>query len=143
MNNNILGIFNRSIDDKSRIILPKIAGIEEKEELVIILRQDYFEIKEAKAIINQLKNLDTKIDNADNIEKIEFYRMLKDEITSCVSSTITRDSQGRSIIGKNVVEKYELKGEVVIEGIMDGLRVWNPSKFNEHQESIMKRNSRK
>ena len=59
MNDNILGIFNRSIDNKYRIILPKIAGIEEKEELLINLKQDYFEIKEAKEIINQLKNLDT------------------------------------------------------------------------------------
>lgn len=143
MNDIVLGLFNRNLDNKYRIIIPKIAGVEENEELVIILNDDYFEIKELKTVITNLKNIKAKIDNATNSKDIEFYCNLKNEITSCISGTITRDSQGRIIIGKYVAEKYDLKKDVIIEGVMDGLRVWNPDKFNQHQESMMKRNVRK
>ena len=85
MNNNILGIFNRSIDDKYRIIILKKAGV--------------------------VKNIEDKIDSSTNIKDIEFHHNLKDE--------------------------------VIIEEIMAVLRIWNPDKFNKHQEFIIKRNGRK
>lgn len=143
MYDNILGVFNRSIDNKYRIVVPKFAGVEKDEELVIIIKKDYFEIKELKTIIAKIKNIESKLETASNKETLSFYQDMKNEITACIGHTLKKDSNDRIILGRSIIERYNLNNEVVIEGIMDGLRLWNPTKFNEYQESIMNKKTRK
>ena len=57
MYDNILGIETKKIDDKYRIILPKFTGVEIEEELCLILRQDYLEIKNIESVKNELERL--------------------------------------------------------------------------------------
>ena len=143
MYDNILGTDIRSIDNKYRVVIPKFAGAKPGEKLVLILKKDYLEIRELSAVISELKKIVSNLENTTNVELINFYQYRKDEITSCIGNVVTPDKQGRIILGKEISMRYNFGSEVKTEGIMDGLRIWNSTKFNEYQENIMNKKGRK
>jgi len=139
---NILGTDNRHIDNKYRMILPKFAGSKVGEKLVLILKEDYLEIKELNVVLEELKELRLFLKSTTTIEMVNLYQEKIDEITSCIGNIVEPDKQNRITLGKEIVTKYNLTNGIKTEGVLDGLRVWNFHKFQEYQEKISK-NSRK
>lgn len=139
---NIIGTDTRHIDNKYRMILPKFAGCEIGEKLVLVLKEDFLEIKELNIVLEELKELRSLLKSATTIEMFEFYQEKINEITSSIGNVVELDKQNRITLGKDVVVKYNLTEGITIEGVLDGLRVWNFCKFQEHKAKLQK-NSRK
>ena len=135
MYDNIVGIEGRSIDNKYRIILPKYIGVCEDEKLVLIYKDKYLEVKELTSVLKELKEIIFKVEKANNLELINFYQEKKDILTSCIGSTVRVDKQNRITLGKEIVERYDLASGVMVEGVVDGFRIWNANLFLEHQSN--------
>ena len=143
MFDNILGIDTKSIDEKYRLILPKNVGCEPKEELVLICKKNYLEIRELKKVKEELQELRINLKGATSIEIKNFYQSEIDEITSCTEKVVSVDKQHRITLNKEIVTRYNFANGVKIEGIVDRIRIWNPDKFLEYQNYNLNKKSRK
>ena len=143
MYDNILGIETKKIDDKYRIILPKFTGVEIEEELCLILRQDYLEIRSIESVKVELERLKEELKKANNYEIDAFYQEKINGITSCFKGSVKVDKQRRIIIGREIVEAYKLDEGIKIEGAVDSIRIWNLNKFLEYQNNNLTKLSRK
>lgn len=135
---NIIGTDNRLIDNKYRMILPKFTGCEVGEKLVLILKEDYLEIKELNVVLEELKELRLILKSAQTVEMFNFYQDKINEITSSIENIVEPDKQNRITLGKDVVTKYNLTEGIKTEGVIDSLRVWNFHKFQEYQKKVSK-----
>ena len=143
MNEVLLGFEDRKIEGKSRITIPKKFDAKEGDTLVFILEEDYFEAKEYGVVLREIERLIQRKNSCNKKEAIKYFENKKNEITSSLADIVTVDNQSRVNINKFLLEKYDLTDEVVIEGIYDGFRVWNPEKFYDYQKANISRKSRR
>lgn len=135
MNEVLLGIENRKIEGKGRLTIPKSFEANEGDFVVVILKKDYFEVKEYDKVVRELKLLKDRLENANDIDIISYLGDKLDSITSCITDKVRVDNQGRIYIGNDVRERYNISKDVVVEGIINGFRVWNPEVFYEYQNT--------
>ena len=74
-------------------------------------------------------------------DKFDFLLSRKNDFTSRIATRVEVDNHGRVSLPKKIVDRYNFEGQVVIEGISDGFRVWIPSKFYEYQKLNIENNT--
>lgn len=143
MNENILVNSRMTLTQKNRVSLVKSTGAKPGDKLVLIFRKKYLEVKELNQLINELKSLKERLNNASNLEMLNFYQDNIDLITSCISNIVEVDNQGRIILNPEIVSRYNLSNEITIEGTLDGFRVWNPTEFEIYRDEKLNKFIRK
>lgn len=139
--NFILGTVSMAIDSKGRVKINRFTGASKDEGLVIMKRDGYVEIFKKEKVINKLKVLKDKLNH---VTDISLYNKYDEEINSILASIdsygVSVDKEGRINLGVDLSSEYNFSGEVYLEGIMDGVRIWNKEEFLQYQKSNIKKN---
>lgn len=130
------------IDVKGRIYLPSFTKAEADEELIFIKKPDYVEVWAIAVIVekvNKLNNL--AFYETDTTKKAE-YQQMSDEITAFLKKSRVEKDGKRIALGKEIVTKYHFVDSIFIEGKGDHIRLWEPNKFLQYQQSLIDEKSK-
>lgn len=122
----LLGEYNHTIDDKSRIIVPSKFRDDLGSNFVVTKGFDsclfVFSISEWQNFENSLKTLPLTNENAR-----KFVRYFSSGATECMV-----DKQGRILIPANLKEYAGLKKDVVVTGVSTRAEIWDKEKWNSY-----------
>lgn len=125
----LLGEYNHTIDEKSRIIVPSKFRDDLGSTFVVTKGFDsclfVFSITEWQNFESQLKSLPMTNENAR-----KFARYFAAGATEC-----TVDKQGRVLIPSNLKEYAGLKKDLVITGVSTRAEIWDKEKWNKYTSS--------
>ena len=112
----------RTIDNKGRINLPTYCHAEPTDTLVILAKQNFIEIWNARTYNLYLEYCKPN----------EFT--YPDQATAfIVEDQASIDKNGRLNLGTQLKEEYQLQDEVAIEGRKTYIRIWNKEKFKQYK----------
>lgn len=125
---------------KFRITLPKFMDLKPKDLVVLIEKKDFIEIWSQEEIKNRLLNL-KKLIQSENVSMMDRqnYQYFSDQITafSNTREVVVSLNWNRITLGKELLEKYQVTDKMVVEGVLDHVRLWEHSKFLEYQQSLL------
>lgn len=134
-----------SMDSKNRIIIPAKTHIEKKDSLVLYEEDFYLTIYSIKKIEEKLNRLNSfhkkfllmgRIDSADKIQQEINY------ICSSVAEKLIADSQHRIILPKIIVDEYDFKNKIFIQGEFDHINLFNNEQsFRDYKKLLKEKRS--
>ncbi len=121
-----IGQYYHNIDEKNRIIIPAKFRSKIGENAVITLGYDkclsiYTENEWEKL---QEKLLELKDNHADHRKHV---RMIAGSACDCIC-----DSHGRVILPQTLIDKIDIKKEIVIVGNLDHIEIWAKEKWEQY-----------
>ena len=137
----ILGTEARKLDTKGRFLVPKDnTSAEIGDTLLFIERENFIEIWDSNRIKDEVKRLKECLNKTTDMKLYEYYVSSLNEIFSSIhGSKINKvDKAGRILLGIDLIKKYNLNGEIYLEGADDCLRVWNNESFLKYKEENLK-----
>ena len=135
--NCLLNVDYCKVDNKTRVVLPSYSKAEPKENIVLLKEENYVNVWSGDKIVEKLRLIDEKKDNAINEKMRKEYQDLSDGITAFAKTCIV-DNQGRIALGKDILKEYGIEKYIVFEGKDDHLRLWEPKKFEEYRNNLRK-----
>lgn len=122
----LLGEYNHSIDEKSRVIVPSKFRDDLGSTFVITKGFDTclfaFSVEEWKNFESKLKELPLSNENAR-----KYVRYFLAGACECQV-----DKQGRILIPQNLKEHASLKKDIVITGVSTRVEIWDKEKWNNY-----------
>lgn len=67
-------------DDKSRIIIPSFTGVEKGDKLVLVKKDNFYEIMKLETLEKRINELENKIRITESKEAYEYFKCLLDEL---------------------------------------------------------------
>lgn len=126
----MFGTFNRSLDNKNRIIVPsKLRDALGSKFYMTIGLEGAIELRSEKTFNDFISIL-----NAQSNFSIEARKIKRAWLGN--TQEIEVDSQGRFIVPKTYIEKATIQKDVVLVGIGDLVELWSLEKYNEYNENL-------
>lgn len=114
-----------NLDIKNRIILHKDTQVQKNDEIVFLIDDDLtFSLYPYQLICKKLQKLNEKIEVITKEEEYNFFINRKNEILINIIDIRKVDTGNRIVIPKNIIEKYEIKKEVISKGFYDHLKIF-------------------
>ncbi|VEU75280.1 cell division protein MraZ [Mycoplasmopsis maculosa] len=126
----MFGTFNRSLDNKNRIIVPsKLRDALGSKFYMTIGLEGAIELRSEKTFNDFISIL-----NAQSNFSIEARKIKRAWLGN--TQEIEVDSQGRFLVPKTYIEKAAIQKDVVLVGIGDLVELWSLEKYNEYNENL-------
>lgn len=126
----MFGTFNRSLDNKNRIIVPsKLRDALGSKFYITIGLEGAIELRSEKTFNDFISIL-----NAQSNFSIEARKIKRAWLGN--TQEIEVDSQGRFLVPKTYIEKAAIQKDVVLVGIGDLVELWSLEKYNEYNENL-------
>lgn len=122
-----LGKYNRSLDEKGRLQLPsKLIG--EKKGAYYLLRgfEGCIAIYPEKAFEELMEHL-SELDWNDEANRAYI------RLATSSASEMKVDSHGRILIGREILDDYQLESEVTVIGVLDHFEIWDCKAYAKYQ----------
>lgn len=131
-NSEIVGCADMSIDSKGRLTLSKAvdADVHFGDEVVIILNEEFIEIRTSESVFNEMREIKEIIKNANKLDIIEYWDKRFEKLCLAIMRKTTVDKQGRVLFGADVMKDFPFK-DVVVVGFYDSFRVYPAALYNE------------
>ncbi|MFH1149636.1 MAG: division/cell wall cluster transcriptional repressor MraZ [Actinomycetota bacterium] len=128
----LVGSFERTIDPKGRIILPREMRREFEGGLMVTKGLDnclfLFPMKEWEKLVERIDEMPSGSESTRRFTRLFFAN----------ASHLVPDGQGRVLIPPRLREMVGLQKEVVVVGLASKAEVWNPEAWQLYQEQSAK-----
>ncbi len=127
----IVGNYSMILDSKWRLSLPKKADAEVnyKDEIIVVLRDDYIELRTIESIRNEFEEIKENIKKASSLEIVSYWEDKFNKLCFDVQKKLCVDSNGRVTLGCDIAKKYSFLDGVMVVGFYDCFRVYSLSSY--------------
>lgn len=123
----LIGTYEHTIDNKNRLSLPsKVFSKLSKTVVINKGLDDCLELRNIKDFENFVSRLDKYSEMKKNVRIVRRH-LLGD------ASDIEIDSAKRILLPTHLLQKTNIKKNVVLIGVGDHLEIWDKEKFNQHR----------
>lgn len=131
IDNEIFGCYERRLDNKRRLIIPKEAGIEafDGDKLVVIMGDDFVELKSCHLVSEELREIRERIKMASDKNELVHLENVYEQLCLSINSKL-EVKQGRVLLSKEVVDKYSFDSGVVVAGFDNRFRIYSADVYN-------------
>jgi len=123
--NIMIGNEQRSVDNKSRVILPDFCDAKKNDIVVIISKEDYIEIWSLETFCKIMEKM--KVDEFTYDDKLTAFIPFKN---------VKVDVSKRINLTSKLVDKYQLQEGAHIEGKGAYIRIWNIGRFEDYKNNL-------
>lgn len=121
------GTYRRTIDDKGRLqIPPKLLSSEDEKTLYILKGFDgclsVYPEEAFSRLMDKLQSLSFRDPSSRAYMRLALASMAELKI----------DAHGRITIGRELLDKYRIDGEVTLVGVIDHFEIWEPKAQEEY-----------
>lgn len=123
----MFGTFDRTVDNKGRILLPRVCCTSKSDVLVLLAQEHFIEVWSKEDFMKLIQRLGNEND------------IYLDEITAFIFNMIgvsTIKGDYRLTLGEKLVSMYQLQDGVVIEGKGRCIRIWNKFEFLSYKDKL-------
>ena len=126
----LYGQFERTLDDKGRLLIPKqIKNALGNENVLYVLKGfegslAIYTKKDYEAFISQLQNFSYLNKDARNLLRLTLASVNELEI----------DSVGRITISTELLARYQINKDVVVLGVLDHIEIWDKEAYKNYEE---------
>ena len=120
------GQYNRSLDEKGRLLIPKKLKGEGNKYYVLRGFEGCLSIYEEDKFLKLLE----KIQNMDYFDEDSRHLI---RIMSSSIQELPLDSHGRILLGKDLLDDYRIGREVVLIGVIDHFEIWDSLAYASYQ----------
>lgn len=124
------GSFRHQIDNKGRLNLParfrRPKGAVETYVITLGLNDCLYVFPE-----DEWNKVEEKLNSLNRNDSDHLYYL---RLTLYHSATVQADTQGRITLPASLVKEADLGKEVLVNGMLDRLEIWNPEKFAQYLE---------
>lgn len=133
IDNEILGCYERHLDNKRRLIIPKEACVEafDGDKLVVIMRDDFVELKSCHLVLEELREIRERIKTVCDRNLLVDLENNYEQLCLSINSKL-EVKQGRVLLSKEVVDKYSFDSDngVVVVGFDNCFRIYSADVYN-------------
>lgn len=137
----LFGREKRNIDERHGIILPSFTEAEEKDEICIVLENDYaFKIYNYNVIKEKLERYNRYIRDAEKRKKSRELLELEIKRDLCSMGIVSKQfitSGNRILLSDHLLNKYNLKDSVIICGSEDHVKIFSSDENVEEYEKYV------
>ena len=120
------GSFKHSIDDKGRLVLPAKFRFAFPDKIYLLKGSDgAIELYNEKDFNDYLSHL-----SSFPFEKKKGRDIIRVALASVIEISV--DSQGRILLPKEVLQKYGLKRDIMVVGVLSHIEIWDLEKWTEY-----------